>query len=888
MQLLSRLYFRISIFAIVIIVVLTPELSAQIPTDSLVAWYPFNGNANDSSGKGNNGTPTGVAFVNGGQGIFAQFTSTSYIEVADNASFDFSNAPGVTIETWVRQEQATNGYIIMKMGTAGLIDDEYALNILSDGTPQGAFYNVQITSISKLTLNTWYNVVLIWDQTTGNISLYINGVLDHTISSSITSIQNTTVPLRIGKILHSGSNGFIGSLHEVRIYNRALSESEIDTLNHEGGWNGGTRRPVIIIPGIMGSPLYDDQDNDNFLNFSFERVWAKLFGLIYELWLDDTGEHPLNPADIIKTAPLRYGSESIDKSKELSWEPLSTYEGLVKELTNTFNGYKLENFDNDYSSPNSLYILTYDWRLKISGSADSLAQLINNVCSGSGCPNVDIVAHSMGGLVVKEYIRHYGNSKIRKVIFIATPHEGSPMAINSIINGVDFKWWENFLSGIKKKNSLKLAHNSPAVYELMPTARFNGLTGLSSNGFLYVNDRLTNRCKPLGFAPTLNYLTSAREPNGDYDFNSTLLDKAVTIFQPGLNDSLAGKPNVFNIVGYSDPTKIYNTIGALYYDISDLGNTMIPTAWVDGDGTVPLPSATYVSNTKITADFYVKGVEHQYLPSNPSVCKIIGGLLNDPSITSYTDSIVSMTPPTSVAQKTRQITIGCPVTLEAFDQFGNHTGPTSDSTWEENIPGSRYIPANILDPESQKTILLPEEGNFSLKIKSQDTTASFRFDEISIGEEGIKNISTFDSIGIEPKTEVTCDLNTDTVLTLIRDLNGDGQKDTIRNPIITNVVTSVNNSEVGIDLPKEYLLSQNYPNPFNPSTTIRYTLPNRSHVILTIYNTLGQQICILVDGDINAGFHEVHFDGNNLASGIYFYRLQAGSFNQTKKLLLLK
>jgi hypothetical protein len=90
------------------------------------------------------------------------------------------------------------------------------------------------------------------------------------------------------------------------------------------------------------------------------------------------------------------------------------------------------------------------------------------------------------------------------------------------------------------------------------------------------------------------------------------------------------------------------------------------------------------------------------------------------------------------------------------------------------------------------------------------------------------------------------------------------------------------------ELPSAVKLHQNYPNPFNPSTTIRYGLPNRSYVTLAVYNTLGQQVATLVNENKEVGYHEVRFDGTGLASGVYFYRLQAGSFTETKKLVLLK
>jgi hypothetical protein len=89
-------------------------------------------------------------------------------------------------------------------------------------------------------------------------------------------------------------------------------------------------------------------------------------------------------------------------------------------------------------------------------------------------------------------------------------------------------------------------------------------------------------------------------------------------------------------------------------------------------------------------------------------------------------------------------------------------------------------------------------------------------------------------------------------------------------------------------LPTEYSLSQNYPNPFNPSTTIKYGIPRHSTVTLRVFNTLGQQVAVLVNRTQDAGYHEAKFDGSAMASGVYFYRLKAGEYVETKKLLLMK
>ena len=93
-------------------------------------------------------------------------------------------------------------------------------------------------------------------------------------------------------------------------------------------------------------------------------------------------------------------------------------------------------------------------------------------------------------------------------------------------------------------------------------------------------------------------------------------------------------------------------------------------------------------------------------------------------------------------------------------------------------------------------------------------------------------------------------------------------------------------------MPENYLLSQNYPNPFNPITIIDYHLAESVDVLLTVYNLLGQEVNRLVDQQQQAGAYKVEWDASNFASGIYFYRLQAGppagGFVQTKKMLLLK
>ena len=103
---------------------------------------------------------------------------------------------------------------------------------------------------------------------------------------------------------------------------------------------------------------------------------------------------------------------------------------------------------------------------------------------------------------------------------------------------------------------------------------------------------------------------------------------------------------------------------------------------------------------------------------------------------------------------------------------------------------------------------------------------------------------------------------------------------------LSELILSEGNEQVG--LPVGYSLSQNYPNPFNPTTVIGFALPAAGHVRLSVYNAIGEKLMDLVDGERGAGSYQVVFNGKGMPSGIYFYRLEAGSFVGVKRLVLVK
>ncbi len=109
--------------------------------------------------------------------------------------------------------------------------------------------------------------------------------------------------------------------------------------------------------------------------------------------------------------------------------------------------------------------------------------------------------------------------------------------------------------------------------------------------------------------------------------------------------------------------------------------------------------------------------------------------------------------------------------------------------------------------------------------------------------------------------------------------------------VTTTQIIKASTTITGVDeeeMPTEFTLSQNYPNPFNPTTTIRFGIPSESNVKLTVFNILGQEVAVLVNKQMSSGFHTVNFDASKLNTGMYIYRIEAGSFVSVKKMLFVK
>ncbi|MBN1182348.1 MAG: PD40 domain-containing protein, partial [Bacteroidales bacterium] len=212
---------------------------------SLIAYYPFNGDATDASGNGNNGTVSGATLTTdrfGNENSAYHFAGNSsvshYIEIPDDESI--SNLSRFSISVWINEDgNATDdGGIVWKFWDG--VNGEYGIQ--SYITPQtygvGIYQTNRLFSKEKIAFNQWRHLVSTWDGNT--IKLYIDGVLDTSTIYINSSTGNSGDPLYIGikgAPERYNSKDFNGDIDDVRLYNRAIIESEIDSLYHIGNWD---------------------------------------------------------------------------------------------------------------------------------------------------------------------------------------------------------------------------------------------------------------------------------------------------------------------------------------------------------------------------------------------------------------------------------------------------------------------------------------------------------------------------------------------------------------------------------------------------------------------------------------------------------------------------
>ncbi len=249
------------------------NINGQIPTEGLVGYWSFSGNANDESGNGNHGVVNGASLTtdrfDNPNSAYSFDGLNDFIEILDSPELKFSDTD-LTISCWVELDTYSTDFLssIVSRRTSSTGGNGYMLLITGiQGVPNGAVtYTVsggadpESYSKDSILLNSWYHIAVSFDNSTNELSTYINGELD-TISSGIYSPNSVNANLFLGKDDWLNRYFWDGKLDDIRFYNRALNKIEVESLYSEGGWSSLNQGLLAYFP--FNGNAVDESGNGN-------------------------------------------------------------------------------------------------------------------------------------------------------------------------------------------------------------------------------------------------------------------------------------------------------------------------------------------------------------------------------------------------------------------------------------------------------------------------------------------------------------------------------------------------------------------------------------------------------------------------------------------------
>ena len=448
------------------------------------------------------------------------------------------------------------------------------------------------------------------------------------------------------------------------------------------------RDPVIIVPGIAGSELIKNYEDHT-------EAWPNLQKVINNLadsQLDDLSL--LVAGEESPVRPMKVGDAvRLIKNKDV-------IQGLVTEL-----------ISGGYTEGKDLFVLPYDWRLSNSGNAVKVQEKVQQALNVSGKTKVDMIAHSMGGLLVKEYIAQYDKTKIDQLFFIGTPHLGSPKAFKTLMYGDDMGFAKKFagveLPLLSSNRIFQISQNMPSIYELLPSEEYVSTVGPYVADLVrdYQSEENEEVLTFLNHAQTESYMDQKGRNNRFFENASVLHERAQGINYDGVrtyNFAACGATRTLDkvLIKRKRPTKIFGMQFGNEYELT----------YTSGDDTVPANSAK-----AIDADFmyYVKSSEHSTLLSDVSVRSAIKALLQDKVPVS--SSTLGMSENNcGVAGKT--ISVHSPMELGIYGDNG-HVGPMNGNRAEIEY-GEENVAYDIINNE--KFAFLPTGNPYTVVLKSEE------------------------------------------------------------------------------------------------------------------------------------------------------------------------
>ena len=470
------------------------------------------------------------------------------------------------------------------------------------------------------------------------------------------------------------------------------------------------KTPLILIPGIGGSELKTSEetfwvDQDDGHGGKFNHAYSK----DEKVWVNE--DEATNPGEDDYFDVLRMKTDGVSSEANL---------GLTGNLYARFYQQEIDFFlNNDYRLNQDLFIFPYDWRKDIAETTTLLNTKIQEIKQITGADKVDLITHSMGGLIARSYISNSNQANnVRKLFTLGAPHLGSTEYLKTIDYGscLFLKLGPLCLT-IAPTEVKDVSQNLISGYQLSPSQVYFSLYSGEDNlhPLPFRDDRDVDNN---GVTGPLNY-NQIKSLLTNLGHNTSLFTPAELFHNLDINLPNTNGVEVYNIVGSGQPT-LGQIIESYNINFAGIKLPKLDKIDINGDGTVPLFSASltdpqknlsYGGNSKI----YYTNQEHKNLVTSGPALSLVKNILEGSS--QLPDGV--STQPYSFSGTT--LSVHSPVNIHAYDSDGNHTGPTPNGDFETNIPGSSY---DTLD--DAKFIWLPNTGQYTIKLEATDQ-GSFDF-----------------------------------------------------------------------------------------------------------------------------------------------------------------
>ena len=812
-----------------------PSDTSNKPSEAgRVLFYPFNGNAHDSSGNGFNATVAGAVLAAdrfGNENHAYSFNGySSIIRCGDILDTVFSDEVAkFSVSGWANTKSfgdfATGGGFLVGKNAGGDYGPyQWSVSHINGLVLASVFSDTAQDNYVELAFpmgtNQWFHFVLTFDGSLPEmqrLQLHVNGqtsgvyVRRH-LGTLGTSTTNSLQQLTIGashnaNAPQTANNFYNGTIDEISIYNRVLSNADIQALYHEGGWPTSTdttlhaaRLESVYIPNAGNVPLTSlsfssngSYDSGGFIDSVYWYVNGSLVGRQHDLtypFAQGTSQVKLVVHDNLGFKDSSMTTATISKFKDFLNGPVYAGPSLlgrgVLYVIGTGDAvYRLD------SAGNILY------SLQVNGSIKSSSTIAFDTTVYIGSSDKNLYAFSKSG------------NEVWAPIAMGGALNSTPVA-DSITNRI--------YVGVSNKNIAAVDRPTGTVawnyFADAPIASSAAITPdrklvfASVKGTIYGFD-LTNLTSPPQPAWQI--------PLSDSIYSSPAVDDEGYIYYCATSGRIL-KISMFQ----GEPASIVWQLQA--------GGAITGSPVIDGNG-----------------DLYVGCTDSKLYSIN-----IANGTIN---WTYESGSSILSTPAIS--------SIG-------MIYFGNHGGRVIA------LDSDSFMHWCYQDSASVDAPLLYDHGTLFVGTTSGRFLAFYDgADSIAYAANSADRISGRSAVPIQAPLWGT--------------FHGDNQRTGVATHLRVVKVSDKTNL-----IPNEYALSQNYPNPFNPSTTIEFAVPVRSHVKIEIFNLLGQRVAELLNGEVGPGYYEKEWQAA-VSSGLYLYRIEAVSltdpgkhFVAARKMLLLK